>query len=145
MTLPLRVLHLEDEALDGELIEATLAADGLASAFARVATRAAFATALADGHWDLILADYALPGFDGFTALNLALNVCPEVPFIFVSGMMGEDTVAEVLKAGATDCVFKTRLGRLGPAVRRALRETEARVERLRAEARLRQQAARPL
>ena len=143
MTRPLRVLHLEDEALDAELVEATLAADELASEFHRVKTRAAYAAALALRDWDLILADYALPGFDGFTALSMALRDCPDVPFIFVSGMMGEDTVAEVLKAGATDCVFKTRLGRLGPAVRRARREAQARQEHQRAEAALRRQAAR--
>ncbi len=143
MTRPLRVLHLEDEALDAELVAATLAADALDSDIERVWARPAFGRALLEREWELILADYALPGFDGFTALNMALQDCPEVPFIFVSGMMGEDTVAEVLKAGATDCVFKSRLGRLGPAVRRALRETQARREQLRAEAALRQQAAR--
>lgn len=143
MTRPLRVLHLEDEALDTELIAATLSADGLASDLTRVFTRPAFGTALAERDWDLILADYALPAFDGFAALTMAQRDCPDVPFIFVSGRMGEDTVAEVLKAGATDCVFKTRLGRLGPAVRRARREAEAREEQARAEAALHRQAAR--
>lgn len=143
MNRPLRVLHLEDEALDSELIAATLSADGLPSELYRVFTRPAFGTALAERDWDLILADYALPAFDGFAALTMAQRDCPDVPFIFVSGRMGEDTVAEVLKAGATDCVFKSRLGRLGPAVRRARRETEAREEQARAAAALRRQAAR--
>jgi DNA-binding NtrC family response regulator len=72
---------------------------------------------------DLILADYTLPSFDGLSALRIAQQHSPEVPFIFVSGTLGEDVAIEALKTGATDYVLKTRLARLGPAVTRALSE----------------------
>ena len=94
------------------------------------------------GGFDLILADYTLPLFDGISALKIAQEVCPEVPFIFVSGTMGEELAIEALKMGATDYVFKTRLSRIGPSVRRALREAEERSQRKRAADALRQTEA---
>ncbi len=86
----------------------------------------------------MILADYTLPSFDGLSALNLAKSSCPDVPFIFVSGTLGEEVAIEALKVGATDYVLKTRLSRLLPSVHRALREAEERAERKRAEEALR-------
>ena len=79
---------------------------------------------------DIILSDYSLPSFDGLSALKLAVQRCPDVPFIFVSGALGEETAIELLKQGATDYVLKSRLSRLGPAVSRALQEVKERNER---------------
>jgi signal transduction histidine kinase len=87
----------------------------------------------------LILSDYSLPGFNGKDALAMALKRCPETPFVFVTGTMGEEVAIETLKGGATDYVLKTRLSRLMPAVNRALREAAQRVEHRRAEEQLRQ------
>ena len=83
---------------------------------------------------DLILADYTLPSFDGISALKLAREYRPDLPFIFVSGTIDEEVGIEALKLGATDYVFKTRLSRIAPSVRRALREAEERRQRMKAE-----------
>ncbi len=96
-------------------------------------TEPAFVDSL-DGSIDLILADYTLPSFDGLSALRLAIDACPDVPFIFVSGTLGEEVAIEALKIGATDYVLKTRLSRLTPSVRRALREADERSARKRAQ-----------
>jgi signal transduction histidine kinase len=128
---PCRVLLLEDDPLDAELILAHLADGGVVCAASRVDTRDGFRAALA-GPLDLILADYSLPTFDGAEALQLARRERPEVPFLFVSGAMGEEKAVEALRAGATDYVLKHRLERLAPCVRRALREAEDRAERQR-------------
>ena len=101
-------------------------------------TRAEFVAALEDGGIDLILADYTLPSFDGLSALKLAMNARPDLPFIFVSGSLGEEIAIEALKIGATDYVLKTRLSRLVPSVQRALREARERAERKKAEDALR-------
>src|SRR3984885_4321647 len=130
---PLRVLSLEDDPNDTELIRETLEAEGIICEIIRVDTQADFASSL-DASLDLILADYTLPSFDGLSALKLAVSACPEVPFLFVSGTLGEEVAIEALKIGATDYVLKTRLSRIGPAVRRALREAELRSRRERAE-----------
>ena len=106
--------------------------------FIRVDTREDFLSAL-DGDLDLILSDYTMPGFNGREALLLAREKRPDVPFLFVSGTIGEDAAVEALKNGATDYVLKHRLMRLIPAVDRALREVEAHSERERAEEAMRQ------
>src|SRR5215813_6105276 len=134
MTSPLHVLHLEDNANDAELIQAALDSEGIVSHVARVETRVDFLAALEQGGFDVVLADYTLPSFDGLSALNLARKTCPDVPFIFVSGTLGEEVAIEALKIGATDYVLKERLSRLGPSVHRALREAKERDERKRAE-----------
>jgi PAS domain S-box-containing protein len=136
---PIHVLHLEDSPLDAELILASLADGGINCTVVRVDTRAAFLSALRSGPADLILADYSLPSFDGIAALHLAHDLCPEVPFIFVSGALGEELAIETLKNGATDYVLKHRLERLAPAVQRALREARERAERLKAREELRE------
>src|SRR5467141_4277375 len=115
---------------------------GVASHVTRVETQVAFYTSLEQGGIDLILADYTLPSFDGISALKLAMTACPEVPFIFVSGTLGEEVAIEALKIGATDYVLKTRLSRLVPSVLRALREATEKAERKRAEESLRQSDA---
>jgi PAS domain S-box-containing protein len=137
MTLapPLRVLLLEDDPVDADLIQGLLEADGFACEATRVQTRPEFVAALENGNLDVILADHSLPSFDGFSALNLAASARPDLPFIFVSGSLGEELAIEALKIGATDYVLKTRLSRLVPAVHRALRERQQNAERTRAEA----------
>jgi PAS domain S-box-containing protein len=136
---PIRVLLLEDSPLDAELILASLTDGGIVCTATRVDTRSAFLEALRDGPLDLILADYSLPSFDGVAALHLARELRAEVPFIFVSGALGEELAIETLKNGATDYVLKHRLERLVPAVHRALREARERADRLRAEEDLRE------
>src|SRR5215470_13433648 len=134
MTSPLHVLHLEDNANDAELLQAALESEGIASHVTRVETRVDFLAALEQGGFDVVLADYTLPSFDGLSALKIALKKCPDVPFIFVSGTLGEEVAIEALKIGATDYVLKERLSRIVPSVHRALREAQERDERKRAE-----------
>jgi signal transduction histidine kinase/CheY-like chemotaxis protein len=138
VTSPLRILLLEDDAHDAELVRELLEADHLACEVIRAETRAEFLGALQSGGLDLILADYQLPSFDGLSALKLALSERPDLPFIFVSGTLGEEVAIEALKIGATDYVLKTRLSRLVPSVQRALREARDRAERKNAEEALR-------
>src|SRR5215475_6511552 len=135
MPSPLRILHLEDDARDAEIVQAMLETEGLLCHVIRVETEAEFCAALEQGGLDLILADYTLPSFDGLSALNITLEKCPDVPFIFVSGTLGEEVAIEALQIGATDYVLKERLSRLVPSVHRALREAQERAERKRAEA----------
>jgi len=128
-----RILHLEDDDMDAELIEATLGA-GLDCEVRRVITRAEFAEALESGGFDVILADYALPAFSGPAALAAARARRPELPFIFLSGTLGDERAVDTLKAGATDYVLKDHLSRLVPVVRRALDEASERSARRQAE-----------
>ena len=128
----MKFLLLEDSPLDAEVVLATLIDGGINCQLWQVDTREEFVGALKSDRFDLILADYALPGFDGAAALNIARAMCPNVPFIFVSGSLGEELAIETIKQGATDYVLKQRLERLIPCVHRALRE--ARVERDRQE-----------
>lgn len=137
MDRTVRILHLEDDGADAELIAATLAGEGLPCECVRVDSREQFLSAI-DGQFDVILSDYALPGFDGAAAQKIARERRPEVPFVFVSGTMGEEVAIDRLKEGATDYVLKHRLTRLAPAVRRALEELQNRRDRERAEAEVR-------
>lgn len=134
----LRILLVEDSAPHAELVEHFLRSSGLQFELLRVDTREAFIGQLEQSPPDMILSDYALPAFDGYAALAIAREKTPHVPFIFVTGTMGEEVAIETLKSGATDYVLKTRLARLGPAVQRALRESADRRERQRAEDKLR-------
>jgi signal transduction histidine kinase len=134
----LRILLLEDNAPHAELVEHFLRDSGLKFQVTRVETRDAFIGQLEQNPPDMILSDYALPSFDGYAALAIAKDKVPNIPFIFVTGTMGEEVAIETLKNGATDYVLKTRLARLGPAVHRALRESADRRERQRAEDKLR-------
>jgi len=134
----LRVLHLEDSDLDAELVNETLVANGFLVDTRRVQTREEFIAALDREDYDLILADYVLPSFDGISALQLARERKPHVPFLFVTGALKDDSAVETLRRGATDFIVKQRLGRLVPAVHRAMREREERTHRAKAEAALR-------
>src|SRR5690348_10275361 len=130
---------LEDDATDAELTRFALSKGGLHFSLARVETRDQYLQELSQRPPELILSDYSLPGFNGHDALTIARERCPETPFIFVTGTMGEEVAIETLKSGATDYVLKTRLSRLMPAVHRALREAQERAQRRRAEDQLRQ------
>ncbi len=138
MRRPLRVLSLEDDPKDTELIQELLGTEDIICEITRVETQKEFLASLDQGGVDLILADYTLPSFDGLSALKLATSSCPDVPFIFVSGTLGEEVAIEALNIGATDYVLKTRLSRLAPSVQRALREAKEKAERKRAEEALR-------
>jgi nitrogen-specific signal transduction histidine kinase/CheY-like chemotaxis protein len=131
---PLYILYLEDDPKDADLVRAMLEADGLASHLTRVENQIDFCAYLERGGFNLILADYTLPSFDGISALKIAVEKRPEVPFIFVSGTLDEEIAIEALKIGATDYVFKTRLSRIVPALQRALREGQDKADRKRAQ-----------
>jgi len=134
MSNDLKLLLLEDNLLDAELEIAALEEAGYRCHWDRVETRQEFLNRLEAQHYDLILADFNLPTFDGLTALKLALERHVDAPFIIISGAMGEETAIEALKAGATDYVLKGRLSRLIPVVHRALREKEEKRQREQAE-----------
>jgi two-component system cell cycle sensor histidine kinase/response regulator CckA len=127
MTLPISVIHLEDDPADAELVREILLANGLRIDVDAVDNRDDFIAALDRRIPDIILSDYNLPSFDGLAALALAQQVHPEVPFIFVSGTIGEDRAVDVLNNGATDYVLKTQLTKLPLALRRALSAADER------------------
>lgn len=130
----LRILHLEDDPRDAELVEATLLESGIDCEVRLVSGEVDFCGALAAGGIDLVLADFALPSFDGMSALAIVRKSYPDLPFVFISGRLGEEAAIESLKSGATDYVLKSRLARLEPAVTRALGEAAERAERRRTE-----------
>lgn len=137
--MAIRILHLEDDKLDMELIAALLRNAGLDCAIECVQTQPAFEECLEKQDWDVILADFSLPGFDGLTALAIARNLRRNTPFLFVTGTMGEENAIESLKGGATDYVLKTNLVRLAPAVKRALKERAEKLRQLQTEVQLHQ------
>jgi len=139
----LRLLILEDNPYDAELEVAMLEKAGYVCQWERVETRTEFLAHLDTPDYDVILADYNLPAFDGLTALKLFLERGLDLPFILVSGLLGEELAIESLKAGATDYVLKDRLSRLGPAVERALREKEEQRQRRQTEEALGESEAR--
>ena len=128
------ILHLEDNPADGELVQTLLADDGIVCEIVRVESRGEFESALNQGGFDLIISDFTLPSYDGHSALALAKTRCPDVPFIFFSGTIGEETAIDAVTSGATDYVLKHRSARLVSAVKRALRELREKVERKRTE-----------
>ncbi len=133
-----RILHLEDDCNDRQLVSRTLLGDDLHCEFVYASTETEFKGALDQFKFDLILSDFTLPSFSGTAALALAKAAQPEVPFLFVSGTIGEERAVETLKSGAKDYVNKDHLGRLSGAIRRALQEAEQIAERKRAEEALR-------
>ncbi len=138
MNAPVRILHLEDNRNDAELVHSVLNTDGLHCEIVRVDTRDDFLINLRDHPFDLIISDYSLPSFDGLSALKIAREQFPSIPFLFVSGTIGEESAIESLVNGATDYVLKNNLSRLIPAVKRALRESEESSKRKTAEEMLR-------
>jgi signal transduction histidine kinase len=138
---PIRVLLLEDSRFDAELLREALRQHVPGASLRWVQDGAGFVQALADGPYDLILSDHELPGYSGGEALDHARAVTPRTPFIFVSGVIGEDNAVELLKRGAVDYVSKSRMARLPLVVDRALREVAERDARERAEGQARQDA----
>jgi len=139
MDEPLRVLFIEDSALDAELEENELRNGGLSIHSKRVETREDLVRTLRAFNPELVISDYSLPSMDGLTVLETVREILPEVPFIFVSGTIGEERAIESLKNGATDYVVKDRLGGLVVKVQRALREVEDRAKHRLLEEQLRQ------
>jgi signal transduction histidine kinase len=134
----LQVLVIEDSEDDAAVLEAALGRAGYAPVCHRVETPEALSSALERQPWDLIIADYHLPRFDGLAALAIVKDQGLDVPFIIVSGYITEETAVAAMKAGAHDYLMKDKLARLGPAVERELRDAEVRRERRRAEEELR-------
>jgi PAS domain S-box-containing protein len=140
MSTSLRVLLVEDSKGDAKLIMLELQDSGYDPEFERVDTPEAFGAALTGQTWDVIISDYFLPRFNGLDALAMAKENGLDLPFIIVSGVIGEDVAVAAMKSGACDYVMKDNLVRLGPAVQRALQEAEERRARRRAEEAQRQQ-----
>ena len=130
----LRVLIVEDDAADADLVIRELGAGGIDCVHVRVDSEGSFRTALSSFAPHIILADFSIPGFDGLSALDIAVREAPDVPFIFVSGTLGEERAIQALRHGAVDYVLKNNPARLVPAVNRALREVVERVRRRNAE-----------
>jgi PAS domain S-box-containing protein len=134
----IQILLLEDVPADADLLRQALESSGIPSAIRRVDRREEFIKALEDRRPDIILADHALPAFRNDEALALARYHYPDIPFIFVSGAVGEERAVEAIKEGATDYILKDHLVRLGPAVLRALEECRERREQVRSDEALR-------
>jgi light-regulated signal transduction histidine kinase (bacteriophytochrome) len=129
---------VEDEIGDAQLAERVLRKSGFVFAFKVVDSENAFVKELKDFHPSVILSDHGLCAFDGFSALTIARGQCPDVPFIFVTGSLGEEMATKALKSGASDFILKHRLAALPPALHRALREAHSRLRRKRAEEEIR-------
>jgi len=137
--LPLRLIIVEDQPLDAELVLSALERTGFKPQATRVDSRAQFVDALAKADVDVILCDYNLPSFSALEALDLLRESQLDVPFIVISGSIGEETAVETIKRGADDYLLKDRLGRLGSSVAQALEQNTLRVSARRAEEDLRQ------
>lgn len=140
---PIRILLVEDDSSDAILIDRELRKGGFEYQSLRVQSKEQFLQALTNQQPDIILSDHGLPAFDGLTALAIAKERVPDVPFIFVTGSLGEEMAIKTLKSGATDYVLKHALGNLVPAVKRALSQAADRARRKEAEAELRHSQAR--
>ncbi|MGC8722642.1 MAG: PAS domain S-box protein [Acidobacteriota bacterium] len=139
MSQPLRILLVEDVPTDAALVEREIRKEDLDFVSRRVETREEFLAALEEFEPDLILSDYNLPQFDGLSALRLAGERAPEVPFIIITGSLNEETAVECMKAGADDYILKDRLARLVPAIRGAMEKRRLLAERRQAEVELRE------
>jgi len=123
--MELNVLSLEDSLRDFEIIRERLLDEGFKMKISRVEKENEFVSSLRNTNWDIILADFKLPGFNAFAALNISREICPYVPFICVSGSIGEETAIDLIKSGAVDYVLKDRLARLPVAINRALKDAK--------------------
>jgi putative nucleotidyltransferase with HDIG domain/PAS domain S-box-containing protein len=138
MPSDLKVLIVEDSEDDAELILRELRRGGYAPNYLRVASQAAMMDALDTRQWDIILSDFALPGFSGVGALTVWKSLDLDIPFIVISGTIGEETAVTMMKAGASDYLMKQNMARLNAAIERELRETQVRRQRREAEKSLR-------
>ena len=134
MSKPFRVLIVEDSEDDALLLLRELRRGGFEPEFQRVETAAAMTTALTDGEWDLVISDYSMPYVSGIAALEVLKKSGLDIPFIVVSGTIGEDLAVAAMKAGAHDYIMKGNLQRLIPSIERELREAESRRQRTHAE-----------
>ena len=125
--VPIRILHLEDDPVDARLIGEQLRKSSLDVAITVAGSREAFEALVPRGDFDLVLSDYHVPRFNGLEALELVRGASPQIPFILVTGALGDERAVELLRAGATDFVLKDRLARLAPAIQRALADREVR------------------
>jgi DNA-binding NtrC family response regulator len=125
----LNLLILEDNPADAELAVRELEKEGFVVKWSLVETEEAFREAL-NQRPEVILADYSLPSFDGFSALKIKQEIVPEIPLVILSGTIGEEIAVECIKSGATDYVLKDKLFRLGPVIKRALEEAQVYRER---------------
>lgn len=141
MTIPIRVLIVEDSEDDATLVERELRSGGYKPAVKRVETAEAMSAELKRQEWDIVISDYVLPKFSGLKALNVLKKSELDLPFIVISGRIGEDTAVEAMKAGAHDYIMKDKLARLIPAVQRELREALVRREHRLAEEAVKKQA----
>ena len=138
----MRILHLEDDLDDRRLIQQLMKEQHIAAEFTDVDNEGDFVKAFEQTTFDIILSDKSLPGFDGLSALRFVREKFPHIPFVFVTGSMGEEAAIETMKDGATDYVLKDRLSRLIPAVQRAIRESEHEAKDRQIEEKIRQHAA---
>jgi DNA-binding NtrC family response regulator len=139
---PVRLLVVEDSVDDFDLLVRALRREGVPVEASRVETREALEAAL-DLRWDVVIADYRIPGYSGMAALDAVRARDPDLPFIFVSGTIGEDLAVAAMRAGAQDYVIKGNLRRLAPAIERELRDAELRRARRRAEEAVRESEGR--
>ena len=138
----LNVLSLEDSLRDFEIICERLLDEGFKMKISRVEKESDFVSTLRNANWDIILADFRLPGFDAFAALRISREICPDVPFICLSGTIGEETAIDLIKSGAVDYVLKDRLARLPIAINRALQDASEKLARRKAEEELKERMA---
>ncbi|MDQ2639767.1 MAG: EAL domain-containing protein [Pseudomonadota bacterium] len=131
-TEPIRILFVEDQKADAERAIHQLKRAGMACEWRRVETEQSLLDSLDEFSPDLILSDFSLPQFDGLSALRISLEKAPLVPFVFLSGTIGEERAIQALRAGAVDYVLKENMARLAPAIRRAIDEAAAHAEQLR-------------
>ncbi|MDB5581171.1 MAG: response regulator receiver modulated sensor-containing diguanylate [Bradyrhizobium sp.] len=134
MNTPVKVLLVEDSEDDAKLALRALKRGGFEPASTRVQTAADLRTALSREHWDAVISDFSMPGFTGLEALAIVRSVELDIPFILISGAMGEDTAVAAMKAGASDYMMKQSLARLAPALERELREAQIRIDHRRAQ-----------
>src|SRR3989441_649940 len=139
MAQQVRILYLEDNPTDAELVRARLTDEGMDCEIVCVQTGTDFVSAVDQGGWALIISDFTLPAYNGMSALALARTRCPDTPFIFFSGTVGEEAAIDALKKGAIDYVLKQRPARLVAAVKRALQEAQEKAQRKQLEDQLRQ------
>ncbi|MFY9221270.1 MAG: response regulator [Blastocatellia bacterium] len=141
METKIKILHLEDNPTDAELVKEILDSESVAFEILQVNNRESYVKAIQTKKFDLIFSDYSIPSFSGAKALEIAKENTPDTPFIYISGTIGEDAAIEGFKNGATDYVLKNRLSKLIPSVLRALREKQERIQRKMAEIEIHRQA----
>ena len=138
MQKPLKLLMIEDSECDAELLAHAIRKGGYEVMYKRVDTRETLRASLLES-WDLVVSDHSMPGFSGMAALAMVREKCPDVPFIFVSGTIGEDIAVDAMRVGAQDYIMKGNLARFLPAIDRELRESKNRTEHKKTEMRMQQ------